>query len=435
MTTDPNAAGTRKSFQGNGLGRSLAALACLVTLPLTPGCNTGPSSFDERIMEIEDLTRDRLYIEAAEASVLLVEDTPIDSPLFPQAEEAQRTVSLASQLDRAREMTLADEDEAALDLLTQLHEQYPSSRQVAAWRGRTSRKLSDRWFSIAREARAAEEFDAARAAYMRALNYDPDHPVAALSLEDLQALETYRAGLGADYYNGGVRGVVDGKLSEARSGFEKSLKYDGDNDKTKRRITEVDRELAIDRAASAQARWDEELYGAAALEFAMAVAQDPESAELQAKLEAAEAEAKASVLRSEADFLILRGEIDRAEELLVEGAAMTTLQKDDFAAAMAGINDARTDLLYEAALDLEHDFRFPEAITAFKAILESRGFYKDSRARVDSLEGYVATAERLYSEAKDANSDSERLNLLQQIDVFWPEYRDVAEKIRALKKK
>lgn len=412
----------------------MAAALCLAAWPLVGSCSSGPTGFEARITEIEGLTRDRFYVEAAEASVQLMQDTPADSPDRGQVVEVQRAVSLASQLENARVLSLAGDDEKALVILTRLAEQYPSTSQVDGWLKRTRRNLAAQWFSEAREAQANENFDEARGAYHRAIEFDADHPVAGLALEDLQILEDYRAELGADYYSGGIRGVVDHRLNEARSGFEKSLKYASGNERAERRIHEVDRELSMERAASAQALLDQHLYGAAALEFKAACDQNPESKELQAKLELARAEAKASILKGKAEFQMLRGEVDRAEELLTEGAALTTLQKDSFETVSLALDDARTDLLYQAALDLEHDFQFPKAIVAYKGILEGRDFYKDTRARVDALEGYVVEAERLYVAARAEGDKVERLKLLQEIEVFWPEYRDVGEKIYALKR-
>lgn len=415
------------------LRRATAFGAGLTALLLLQGCASGPSGFEKRIEAIEELTRARAYVEAAEASVDLVEDTPTSSPRYELALEAQRTVSLASQLDRARDLTLKGKDVEALDLLKELHAEYPNSSQVSAWQERTRRKLADKWFSVAREALANETFDAARAAYRQVLEYDPNHPVAGLSLDDLKRLEQYRAELADDYYNGGVRGMVEHRLSEARTSFEKARKYDNGNEKAKRRISEVDRERAIARVASAEKLVKEKLYSAAALEYETAASLDPLNEEIGQKVEAMRAEAKAYVLKSEAEFQVLRGEVDRGEELLREGAAMSTLQSAEFEKAIAAIDGARVEKRYQSALDMEHDFRFPEAIEAYKGILESRDFYKDTRARIDALEGYVASAERLYAEAEAATSDESKLALLQQIDLFWPEYRDVAQLIRALK--
>lgn len=440
MTTDRYAPGAPKSMNGKslrmwGVGRSAAVVACLAALPLTQGCASGPKGFERRIDTIEQLTRAQAYVEAAEASVRLVEDTPTDSPRYERAQEAQRTVSLASQLEHARALSLKGDDVESLDILTSLKLQYPNSSQVAAWHERTRRKLADKWFGVAREALASETFDAARAAYKRVLEYDPNHPVAGLSLDDLQRLEEYRAELADGYYNSGVRGVVERNLSEARGSFQKGLKYDPENDKARRRISEVDRERAIARVASAEKLLNDKLYAAAALEYATAARLDPESEEIKASLENLRAEAKAYALKSEAEFQILRGEIDRAEGLLKEGAGMTTLQAKDFEKAILGIDEARIEKRYQDALDMEHDFQFAEAIVAYKGLLASRDFYKDTRARIDALEGYIASAERIYAEAAEASSDETKLELLQQIDLFWPEYSDVAEQIRSIKDK
>ena len=400
---------------------------------MTQSCQSGSSRFQQRLDTIGELTRNRNYLDAARLSVDLVEDTPEDSPRFAEAVEVKRVVSLASQLDRVRSLSLAGDDDQALGILVDLHAQHPESRQVAAWHERTQRKLATKWFNVAQEALASENFEAARAGYARVLEYDPKHPVAGLSIGDLERLEAYRAELADDYYNGGVRSVQDRRLSEARTNFASSLKYNLGNPKALRRVDEVDRARAVARAESARDLVEKELYSAAAKEYAMAAELAPESEEIQRNLTALRAEAKAQTMLSKAGFYVLRGEIDRGEELLKEGAAITALQTDAFTKALDGIDEARIEKRYQTALDLESDFRFPDAIEAFNELLTTRDFYKDTRSRIDALEGYVASAAKLYAEAAEAPDDTKRLELLQQIDVFWPEYEDVAEQIRALK--
>lgn len=433
MTTDRHAHDPCKSAPFKGLCPAVTLALVLGALPMTQGCQSSQSRFDNRLELIEGLTRDRQYVEAARMSVDLIEGTSEDSPRYSQAVEAKQRVSLASQLDHARALSLMGEDNQSLELLGALMEEYPESPQVNAWHERTQRKLARKWFRMAREALANEAYGAARAAYGRVLEYDPNHPVAGLSIEDLERLEEYRAELADDYYNGGVRSVVDQDLSGARWKLGNSLKFRSENPKAERRIGEVDQARAAARAESARTLVEEGLYSAAAKEYAMAAKLAPDSKEIERNLAALRAEAKALQMLGDAKILALKGEIDRAEMMLKEGAAMTALQSDEFKAAVDEIGDTRIERSYQDALDLEQDFRFPEAIEAYGALLETRDFYKDTRARIDALEGYVASAEALYAEAAEATDDAKRLELLQEIDVFWPEYKDVAVQIRELK--
>ena len=201
MTTDRYAPDSCKPGPFKGLRPAVTLALVLGVLPLNQGCQSSQGRFDDRLEVIEGLTRDRKYVEAARMSVDLIEDTSERSSRYSQAVEAKRRVSLASQLDHARALSLMGEDDQALELLGELLEEYPDSSQVTAWYERTRRKLATKWFRVAQEALANETYGAARAAYGKVLEYDPNHPVAGLSIEDLKRLEEYRAELGTDYYN------------------------------------------------------------------------------------------------------------------------------------------------------------------------------------------------------------------------------------------
>lgn len=406
----------------------LALSAILLT-----ACSSGPTHQEAQLTEVQNLTRAGHYEPAAILAVDLLERLSDDSPLRPAAEQARRDVSLASGMDVARTLILADDDEEALELLDELDRRFPDSAVVAAWQDRARTKLAIRWFEVASQAQASSFFDAARVAYAKAVEYDPSHSLADAALAGLTTLEEYRAGLAEDYYHKGVRTLTDLKLSEAQSAFTKSHKYDEDNERTQQRITEVEREKAKERVKYAE----EELiasrrYAAGATEYAAAARLDPESKEIAARLEVLKVEASVTAMISEADSVKLRGDFDKAEAILRDAAEKTVMQDDLVDARLSTIDDSRVETRYQTALNLEYDFRFPEAIEAYAAILETRDFYEDVLARLDDLRGHVSEAERLYGEAENTSDDAAKLELYRQIEIFWPDYRDVPVRIQTL---
>ncbi|MEM1448020.1 MAG: hypothetical protein AAF957_00360 [Planctomycetota bacterium] len=415
--------------------RPLAQLASAALLgTLVVSCSS-TSTAKTGIAEVQDLTRQGRYEAAARRAADLLDEVPESSPYRAEAVQASRDVSLASGMEVARRLTLADQDDDALALLAELDERYPGSTVVAAWTERTKRKLADRWFEVARSAQARESFEAARVAYAKAIEYDPNYALAEAALSGLTNLEGYRAGLAQDYYYDGVRTLTDEKLNEARSSFSKSYKYDEESERTQRRISEVDREQARARVDYAEAELvAKRRYSAAATEYAAAARLDPSSIEIAERLEVLKAEAKVTALLSEADSSILRSEFDKAEAKLRKAADLTVLQTDLVDERLSGIDGSRAEAQYQRALNFQYDFRFPEAIAAFNEILDEREFYKDTRARLDTLSDYVSEAKRLYAEAAAAADDAKKLELYRQIELFWPDYEDVAEKIRTLAK-
>lgn len=405
----------------------------LVALGLGLGaCASGPRGAEKALADIEFLTRSGEYQTAALRSVELLDQLEEDSQLRERAESLQRHISLASGLDRVRTLSLADEDDAALALLAELDEAHPNTEAVLAWQQRTGRKLADHWFSIAREAQADEHFGAAREAYAKAVRYDVDHPVAASALEGLDRVEAYRAGVAEDYYYEGVRAFTEELLSEARASYGKVLRYNEGDPRTKRRIREVDKVSAKARADYGELLVLERRFSAAAREYLVATELDPTNEALAKRYEELRRESLAFAKIGEASFAILRGEVEVGEGLLAEARELTVVQAEDVDAQIEGIGTARADAAYQRALDLEHDFRFAEAVEGYALLLESEGFFKDARARMDSLKGYMADSDRLYGEAAAAESPEKKLELLRQIDLIWPEYKDVSEQIIAL---
>ncbi|MEM9381933.1 MAG: hypothetical protein AAGB93_18400 [Planctomycetota bacterium] len=415
--------------------RPLARLAPAALLGvLAASCGTTTTT-KTGIAEVQDLTRLGQYEAAARRVGELLDEVPESSPYREEVVQASRDVSLASGMAVARRLTLGDRDDEALALLEELDERFPGSTVVAAWTERTKRKLADRWFEVARSAQARESFEAARVAYAKAVEYEPGYGLAESALSGLATLEQYRAGLAQDYYYDGVRTLTDEKLNEARSSFSKSYKYDEESERTQQRITEVEREQARARVDYAEAELvANRRYAAAATEYAAAARLDPSSIEIAERLEVLKAEARVTALLSEADSSMLRSEFDKAEARLRKASEITTLQEDLVEERLAGIDGSRAETQYQRALDLQYDFRFPEAIEAFQELLAKREFYKDTRARLDTLSDYVSDAKRLYAEADQAKDDAKKLELYRQIELFWPDYEDVATRIRALAK-
>ena len=135
----------------------------------------------------------------------------------------------------------------------------------------------------------------------------------------------------------------------------------------------------------------------------------------------------------EIDRQIFNKQWDKAREGIEVGLAMTKFQADKFEGAKAGIEEAILETGYQTALTLESDQDYEDAVAGYDKLLAQRDYYKDALARRDTLRTYVEKAAGLYQQAKDATDPAEKLKLLKQISLFWPEYKDVEELIELLK--
>jgi hypothetical protein len=230
-----------------------------------------------------------------------------------------------------------------------------------------------------------------------------------------------------------MHALSDYWLEQARARFTYAKKYE-ENDRTERRIEHVDELLATERVVVGNTFEEDGIYGAARNEYRLALAADPKNEEARAGFERMAVEAKATAKLDEAQMMVLRGEFERAEELLTEGQALSDRQSERFEAARIDIAEERLGRAYQTALNLEKDFLFPQAIEAYQAILDDVQYYRDVLTRQGTLEEYVQRARELYAESR-AVQGAERLELLRQIEIFWPDYQGIGEEIERLSRR
>ena len=398
------------------LGPLLAALA---------GC---ASTATDTASDVDHLIEHGRYTEAVELSAALREERPQD----PEAVEAHRRASVAFLLEQGRRLTFEDRDVDALHSFAKALEIAPDSPEVVAWIQKTRVKLAERWLETALELHANEDLEAAVDAYEQALAYLPGDPSAVNGMASAIVQINHRAGLGKRYFEEGVHALADYWLEQARSRFSYAGKYQPEDQRTGDRRVHVDRLLAGQRAAVAAQFEGEGRWAAAYNEYRLALALDPDNAEAKVGLERTKKEARAARLIEETRMELVRGRFEQAQQHIDEGEAGSEHQKDLFEGLRADLETARNERLYSEALALELSGDFEAAIERYSALLERTPYFKDVLTRKDTLVEYVSDASELYARAEAATEPAEKLGLLRQIAVFWPDYRDVRGQIEAL---
>ena len=340
--------------------------------------------------------------------------------------------TVAYYLGQAREATFRQDDVGAMVWLEDARQIAPDDARVNEWIRKTRRKLADRWLQAGNEAFASDDLPTALEAYQKALEYEPGDASALGDLAELTLLINYRDGLGIRYYRDGVTALSDYWLDRAKRDFTVSRKYDGENSRAERRISDVDRLLSDQRVAVAQGLAADGLYAAALNEFKLAKALDPNNAEAQEGIDLVADEAAAAQILRDAQMNIYRKQFAEAETLLEQGEALTALQKESFLAARETIQSARLERLYDTALTYEHDQLFDQAIAEYDALLKKTDFYKDALARRDTLRDFVEQAARNYDRAMAEEDVEKKLEYLRAIEQIWPEYKDIEALIEQL---
>ena len=398
----------------------LPALAALCACSSTPEETTdGPT-----VARLIELTR---YEEALQLSQELVERSP-SAENFAQQELA----TVAWYLQQGRKQTFDDKDYEALLTFEQALLLRPESEVVLTWVGKTRSKIANRLYQEGSELHALEEYAAAVEKYDAALEMTPDHQSALRARELAGRQSQYRVDLAKGYYVAGVRALSEYWLEQAKSRFGYTRKYLPDHTRALSRRAKVDGMLAGQRFILGNDYMSRGLYAAARNEFRLAQILHPSTEGLEERLEEATREATASDQLLQAEMLVFKGDFDGALAALDEGVAMTTMQTEDFELVRGEIDDEKNRIIYERALAYEYDFLYEEAIAVYDELLARTDYYEDSRARRGTLVDYVESAGRLYGEIPKAGDAQGKLSLLKQIEIFWPEYRDIQERIQRL---
>lgn len=378
--------------------------------------------------EVRDLVNHGRFDEAVRVSADAAARASGDADLA----RLHRDATVAWLLEQGRRASFEDRDEDALELFESARSLDPESPQVADWIQKTKRKIADRWLDMALELHAKDDIDAALAAYESSLTYAPGDKDALTGRDLCLAILNHRSGLGKAYFDDGLHALADYWLEQARSRFSYAHKYEPEDPRTGERKGQVERLLAAERLQLGRQAEEKQTYGAALTEYRHALALDPASQEAKDGIERMRAEIDVAGILARASMDIVRGRFERATELVLEASEKTRLQKDQCEGKLAAIREARLERAYQAALALERDQRFEEAASAYADILGKADFYKDVIARRDTVEEYVRLANDFYAQASAAPDAATKLELLQRIRTFWPDYKDVAAQVKAL---
>ena len=409
--------------------RFLPSLALLCgTLVLGASCESLGSGGAARRQDVGWLVDHGEYLQA----LRIAEERARSRPDDVEAREAYRIASVAVLLERARRDLFAERDTEALAGFRHARELAPDDPTVAQWIAMTKDKLARVWTHKASAMHIADDLEGAIDGYERALEYVPGYAQAQHGLARALLQVNYRRGMGEKYYSDGIEAFHDLWLEQARTSFEYSLKYNPDDPRARERHVDAQHQLALQRIVLGRQFEDDGKYAAARNEYRMALLLDADNATAQAGMDRMIVECRALDLLEEAELDYLAGQYDDAVAALDRARAESDTiapRCDDLRAA---IGEARLGEIYDRARVLESDQRFDEALAVYGELLDQAPYFRDAIARRDTLEDYVAEAERLYAQAAQAEDSAAEAALLRRIAIFWPEYRDVETRLARL---
>lgn len=397
-------------------------------------------------MNSEDSEPDEVHMLVASgaytAAVEIAEARASADPNNVQARERHRLASVAMLLDWGRQLSFLGYDEEALEAFDQarvlsLSPEFEADwgtggsglartpDQPQQWIDKTRAKIAARWMQRGERLLASGDLAEAGEAFAMAAAQDSSLPGLDVALASIEKRLEFHADLAEGYYNEGISQLRKGDLEVAGSRFSYSDKYSHGEGRAQQRLSEVKGEIARRHMALAITLESTGFFSAARVEYLTAVDRDPDCAEALEGLERMNGEALAFETLKRGEMWVLRKDWERAQEVLLTGREQTQMQKGAFDEMLTRLEDARTTEDYELAINLEHDFRFGQAIAQYEEVLNGRDFFLDARARLDTLRGKVERVEALYK-AQGAEQDTqERQGLLREIESVWPDYKDI----------
>ena len=378
-------------------------------------------------LSVSELIRLARYEQALRLSGELVEQAP-SAPNLAQ----HKMATVAWLMDQGRDLTFSDQDYEALMTFEQALLLDPESDIVLLWVGKTRAKIATIRYREGLELHATEDYSSATEKYTQALEMIPSHEGARRGRELALRQSEYRVDLALGYYVAGVRALSGYWLEQAKSRFGYTRKYLPNHSRALNRKNKVNGMLAGQRVILGEDYMSRGLYAAARNEFRLAQILNSSTEGIQESLEEASREAQARDHLLKAEMFIFKGQFETALTSLDEGAEFTTRQVEQFEAARAEIDDEKNRLIYERALTYEHDFLYEKALEVYDELLVRIDYYEDARTRRGTLADYILNANRLYAQVLNNGDLQDKLSLLRQIEIFWPEFRDIQERMMRL---
>jgi tetratricopeptide (TPR) repeat protein len=410
------------------VARRLPALhgpSLALALALTAACQAQEvRGEEERVIAAAQHGR---YEEALATARRLAADRPDDE----RVATLLRDTEVAYVLDQGRNEVFRGDLGRALELFEQARQLAPGHPTVENWIGKTRAQLANQWLDRAAAATGPDHLAEAEAAYEKVLTFDPDNADGKRGLANVLLLQNYRAGMSKTYFDDGLSSFRRLLLEQARRAFQVSNRY-RENDPASSRGDQVEKMIAEERLAQAANLEANGLYFAARNEYRLVLLVDPENAEARAGLDRMDRESRAMQTMSAADMAVRRGDFEQAQEVLDTASVLTDAQEDDVSLLRSSIEDKRLDDLYGEAASLTEDYRYPEAVAAYEQLLERAPDYKDAARRKETLQEFIRLAEEFYAKALAAPDDKIAEEWLRAIELTWPEYKDVSERLAAI---
>ncbi|MHC5064637.1 MAG: hypothetical protein ACYTG5_11765 [Planctomycetota bacterium] len=386
----------------------------------------------DTMRESEEYLDDANYHQAYWAMEAARRENPND----PTIEKRFWELRVIYLLAQAREMVFHNRDTEALHILERVLVLDPENPTAYVWIRKAKSKLAKQAIDegILRSKRG--ELSAALRSYNEALTYQPEDPEALKGIEELDAIWAERRELAQERFMQGVRAMAEQQYKQTKYQMENALDQDPSLDRAKLQKDRAMRRLAEQRHMEAVDMESAGFFAPALSNYIFVRTVIPDWEGIDDSIARLEAEVKAIELADQGEMAVLRGDFEAAHKLLEEAFETCTFSKLTIGEKLELVRDRELRNQYMDARDLELEFHYEEALTAFKAIAESAsGGYEDVLSRINDLEAAIAAAEAGHAaglEAEEAEDLPAAIEQYQEVLIHYPGYKDLEERIREL---
>jgi tetratricopeptide (TPR) repeat protein len=350
-------------------------------------------------------------------------------------------------LDLGQELVFENREAEAIEELQKALALDPDNEVALEWIAKSRSKLADRARVAGDAERVQGHLDLALGYYQEALRHVSDHTLGLAGLRLVEEAYEQKERRAKDEHMQGVRAMFDRRYNEVLHHETIALEHDPSHDDARALHARVIAVIADEQYDRARRVEEDRKYGAALMEYLMVQELVPDYPGLEQQIEHMKNEVAAEALIRKAEMVIRRAQYQaeevvrremfaEASKLLNEAFQTSISDQATISELMVIAREKEYETHYYAAKDLELQSKFEDAVEAYKVIDgEWPDGFMDVKARVTDLEEAIAQAEQAYATGQEAERQGDieaALEAYRYALLFYPRYRDLEEKIKAL---
>lgn len=403
----------------------------LFAAALATGCSTAdtPTEKAREFLVHGDVWQ--AYVEIQQASEANPEDVAL--------RERLQQLRAAYHLGLGQEKVFADDDWGGVEEFERVLLIDPENKAAKEWKGKALAKLAERATRDGDAERARGRLDDALRHYQKALSYVPEFPGAVYGSKVVGDVVSSRRTKSQENYLKGVRAQATGEFEQTRYHMQIAIDNDPSLAAARERSDVARQQLAEARLRRAREAEQHGWFETSLREYKAVFAEFPTLApDLATRVAANEREVDAAKLLRDASLLVQRGEFAKARKQLEQAYERSVAQRAAISAQLIALRETDLDRRYNAALDLELDYRYADALAAYRDLDKEWPGQLDVRTRISNLESSVSLAKEACARGEAAEQAGDVANAIaayREALTYAPKFGDLEARVKALRAK